>query len=141
MSREEKVTKTLAITTLKPFVFGWGMVFMYVLFNSFGTLTFKTQVQKLGAWDFSTHQAILSFFASLFSTWQTWVGLLSISISTCAWILALGHLELSRAYPVAIGFNLLIVVGMSFTHFQEPVTFSKMLGTFFIFTGVIFLFR
>lgn len=141
MTPEENVVKTVAITTLKTFALGWGMVISYVVFNSFGALTFKTQVQKLGSWHFSNIQSVFSFFLTLFSSWGTWVGLTSITIATGAWILALAHLELSKAYPVAIGVNLLIVVGMSLLHFQEPLTFSKMLGTFFIFTGVIFLFR
>lgn len=138
MSKKES---TLVITTVKSLILGWGMVLMYVVFNSFGTLTFKTEIQKLGAWHFSTPQSVFSYFFTLFCSWQTWVGLVSITIATGAWIIALAHLELSKAYPVAIGFNLLVIVGVSLLHFHEPLTFSKMLGTFFIFTGVIFLFR
>ncbi len=137
----ENGPRSLLISTAKFLSVGWGMVLLYVLFNSLGTWTFKTQVQKLGAWSFTTPQSVFSYFFTLFCSWQTWAGLISITIATGAWIMALSHLELSKAYPAAIGLNLLLVVGMSLLHFQEPITFSKIIGTFFIFTGVVFLFR
>ncbi len=141
MSPEENIPKTIVINTLKSFILGWGMVLTYVLFNSFGTVTFKTEIQKLGTWPFSTFRSVISYFLALFSSWPTWVGLASISIATGAWIIALAHLELSKAYPVAIGVNLLILVGISVVHFQEPITFSKILGAVLILSGTIFLFR
>lgn len=141
MSPQENISRPIIINTLKSFVLGWGMVFTYILFNSFGTITFKMEIQKLGTWPFSSLQSVISYFLALFSSWQTWVGLVSISIATGAWIIALAHLELSKAYPVAIGVNLLILVGISVIHFQEPITFSKILGTLLIFSGTIFLFR
>lgn len=136
MNQEENL-----LAAAKSLLLGWGMVLTYVLFNSFGTFFFKTEVQKLGAWPFSTFQSVFSYFLALFSTWKTWVGLASISIATGAWIMALSHLELSKTYPVAIGLNLLIIVGISAIYFQEPITFSKVLGTFLIFSGTLFLFR
>lgn len=141
MENEEPIVKSVVISSLKSFILGWGMVLSYVVFNSFGAFIFKTQIQKLGAWNFSNSSSVFSFFYILFSSWQTWVGLVSISIATGAWIMALSHLELSKAYPVAIGFNLLIIVGMAILHFNEPLTVSKVLGTLLIFTGVIFAFR
>lgn len=141
MNPQENISKTVIINTLKSFVLGWGMVLTYVLFNAFGTVTFKMEIQKLGIWSFSSPQSVISYFLALFSSWQTWVGLVSISIATGAWIIALAHLELSRAYPVAIGINLLILVGISVIHFQEPMTFSKILGALLIFSGTVFLFR
>ena len=117
----------------KPFLLGWGMILVYVILNSFGTFQFKTQIQKLGSF------SLFSYFFSLFSSYQTWIGLISISIATGAWILALAHLELSKAYPVAIGFNLLVIVSISSVSFHEPITFSKCIGTVLIFIGAIFV--
>lgn len=130
-----------SLPAFKTLILGWGMVFFFVVFNSFGAFTIKNQIQKVGPWNFSSPQLIFSFFVKLFSFWQTWVGLASISVATLAWILALAHLEMSKAYPVAIGVNLLVLVSISLFYFHEPLTFSKMLGIFFMFTGIIFLFR
>ncbi len=135
----ENLVKTLPAA--KTLILGWGMVLFFVVFNSLGAFIIKNQVQKLGSWNFSSPQSIFSFFITLFSSWQTWVGLVSISVATGAWILALAHLEISKAYPVAIGVNLLVLVTLSLFYFHEPLTFSKILGIFLIFTGVISLFR
>jgi multidrug transporter EmrE-like cation transporter len=126
---------------LKAFVLGWGMVFLYVVFNSYGALTLKTQVQKLGVWNFTTARSYFSYFFALFSRLQTWLGLGAICIATGAWVVALAHLELSRAYPVAVGLNLLIIVGLALLYFHEPLTLPKILGLSLIIGGVIILFR
>ncbi|MGB7978224.1 MAG: hypothetical protein WCF19_03575 [Chlamydiales bacterium] len=133
-------TKVLSATGAKPFLLGWGMVLIYVAFNSLGAFILKTQVQKLGTWSFSNGFSVYSFFMTLFSSWQTWMGLISISTATAAWIIALSHLELSKAYPVAIGLNLLIVISASLVFFHEPLTVYTWIGTILIFSGVMFLF-
>lgn len=130
------MSKIFSTAAVKPLLFGWGMVLFFVAFNSFGSLMIKMQVQKVGFTN-----GLFPFFTNLLSSWQTFVGLISISMATGAWIVALAHLELSRAYPVAIGLNLLIVIGMSRFHFQEPLSLFKLMGILLIFTGVIFLVR
>ena len=134
-------TETAHFFTLKLFILGWGMVFFYVIFNSYGALILKNQVQKLGMWNFTTARSYFSYFFTLFSRLQTWLGVGAICIATGAWIIALTHLELSKAYPVAIGLNLLIIVGMSFLYFHEPLTLSKIIGASLIICGVITLFQ
>jgi multidrug transporter EmrE-like cation transporter len=127
--------------TMKAFILGWGMVLLYVVFNSFGSIGLKYQVQQLGHWNFTTPRSYFLYFFTLFSSWKTWMSLGAVAVATAAWIVALGNLELSRAYPVAIGLNLLIVVGISFLTFNEPIGFSKIFGVILILSGVVFLFR
>lgn len=133
--------KILTTVVIKTSILGWGMVLTYVILNSIGSFALKTQVQKLGSWTFSGPSSIFSFFITLFSSWQTWIGISAISIATGAWIMALSHLELSKAYPVAVGLNLLIILGISLLYFQETLTLSKIAGTVLIFAGISCLFR
>ena len=137
MFQKEKPTALI----IKSFILGWGMVLCYTIFNSYGALVLKNQVQKLGTWNFTTAMSYFSYFRSLFSSFQTWLGLGAIGVATGAWIIALANLELSRAYPIAIGLNLLIIVGSSFIHFHEPLTLSKIIGIGLILCGVVVLFR
>ena len=65
---------------------------------------------------------------SLFSSLQVWGGLLAIFISALAWIIALSKMELSVAYPVAIGLNFLIIMTFSVLVNGEPLTVNKMVG-------------
>lgn len=133
-------SKTLALGSLKYYLLGWGMVFVFILFNSLGAFILKQQIQKLGSHSFSSPAGVVSFFFSLFSSWTAWTGLISISIATGAWIIALAHLELSKAFPVAIGVNLLVTIASSILYFHEPLTLFKVFGTGFILLGVILFF-
>lgn len=141
MNNKESLTHAIVAGSTKTIALGWGMIVLFVVFNAFGAMILKNQIQNLGAWHFASLRSVAAYFIALFSCWPTWMALISIGIGTGTWIMALAHLELSKAYPVAVGFNLLIVVAMSLFYFNEPLTFSKMLGTFLIFTGVIFIFR
>ncbi|MBX7066631.1 MAG: hypothetical protein K1X28_05320 [Parachlamydiales bacterium] len=134
-------SKSLAISASKTLSLGWGMVAVFVVFNALGAIIIKTQIQKMGEWHFNSIKSVISYFWVLFSAWQTWAGLMTIAMGTGAWMMALAHLELSKAYPVAIAFNLIIVVSVSLLHFQEPFTLSKIFGIFLILTGSTFLFR
>lgn len=138
MPQEKEATIALAS---KSAILGWGMVFLYVVLNSYGSLALKNQIQKLGSWNFTTARSYYSYFFALLSSWQTWVSLGAISSATGAWIIALANLELSRAYPVAIGLNLLVVVTLSLMLYQEPVSLSKIVGVVLILAGVVALFR
>jgi len=127
--------------TLKSFLLGWGMVLFYVILNSYGALVLKNQIQKLGEWNFTTIRSYVSYFLALFASWQTWIGLGALFASTGTWIIALANLELSKAYPVAIALNLLVIVGLSILYNQETLTYSKIIGVILITAGAIALFK
>jgi multidrug transporter EmrE-like cation transporter len=137
MNRE----KVFYALTVKTFILGWGMVLAYVALNSFGALALKNQVQKLGPWSFTSAKSVFSYFFLLFSSWKTWAAVGAICAATGAWIMALGHLELSKAYPVAIGLNLVITVAAAFFIFNEPLTLQKIAGVVLIMAGALILFR
>ena len=126
---------------LKSAFLGWGMILLFVILNSYGSFILKNQVQKIGEWQFTSFRSVISYFFILFSSWKTWTGVGAISGGTGAWLIALNNLELSRAYPVAIGINLLITIFFSIVFFNESLSLSKILGVVLIMTGVIALFK
>jgi multidrug transporter EmrE-like cation transporter len=136
MNQNEPLTKAFVAVATKTILLSWGMVFVFVVLNSFGALAIKNEIIKIGN---LKPQSISAYFYLLFISWRTWLGLFSIAVGTCAWMLSLAQLEMSKAYPVAIGLNLLIIVGVSLLCFNEPMTFFKMLGIFFIAIGVLFI--
>jgi multidrug transporter EmrE-like cation transporter len=126
---------------LKQLVLTWGMIFSYVILNSAGALLIKQKLFQIG--EFSSENLATSwrFFVSLFSSLQVWGGLLAIFISALAWIIALSKMELSVAYPVAIGLNFLIIMTFSVLVNGEPLTVNKMVGVGLIMVSLFFLFR
>ena len=131
--------ETLVAISGKAFMLGWGMVLIYVLLNSCGGLLIKMKVQGVGPCDTSAPKSILVYFIKILSQFKSWIGLCSVSLATCAWILALSQLELSKAYPVAIGLNLIVIVAVSIVQFQEVLNFSKIAGIILMFLGTLFL--
>ncbi|WP_304217443.1 hypothetical protein [Phenylobacterium aquaticum] len=64
---------------------------------------------------------------------QAWAGLEVVTLAV--WMLVLTHLKLSAAFPMtAIGY--MLVIGMGWTLFGEPVTASQVAGSMAILLGV-----
>jgi drug/metabolite transporter (DMT)-like permease len=64
---------------------------------------------------------------------QAWAGLEVITLGV--WMVVLYELELSAAFPMtAVGY--LLVIGMGWTLFGEPVTASQLAGSLAILVGV-----
>ena len=64
---------------------------------------------------------------------EAWAGLEVVTLAV--WMLVLTHLKLSAAFPMtAIGY--MLVIGMGWTLFGEPVTASQVAGSMAILLGV-----
>jgi multidrug transporter EmrE-like cation transporter len=74
------------------------------------------------------------FIAAIRSPWmQAWIGLEIISLA--AWMIVLAELSLSEAFPMtAAGF--VMVIGLGWTVFHEPMSLLQVLGGAAILAGV-----
>ncbi|ROS00113.1 Small Multidrug Resistance (SMR) protein [Sinobacterium caligoides] len=125
----------------KDFVFSWGMVFAYVLLNAYGALVIKYKINQLGAVSFESMEQSLQYFLRLFTSPLILTGLLAIFVSAIAWMAALSRLDLSSAYPVAVGLNFVLVISVAFLSFREPVSALKLVAISLILFGVFLLYR
>lgn len=121
--------------------YNWGLIFLYVVFNSAGALLIKNQINALGPVRLVSFSSTLFYFGKLLSSWQVVGGFAAIFISALAWMTALSRMELSIAYPIAVGLNFLLIVGLSFLFFSEPLTFYKVLGVFLLLAGLFCITR
>lgn len=66
-----------------------------------------------------------------------WVlcGLGVYAVGTCFWMLCLGYLDLSYAYPFT-GLTYVLVLCISWLLFQESLSWQRVIGVFLICTGV-----
>lgn len=122
-------------------IVGWLMVFLYVLLNSYGALIIKFKVSQLGKVDTSHLKAAFSYFLLLFSSPLVISGLCSIFLSALAWMTALSRMEISLAYPVAVGANFLIVVCLGLILYGETISINKGIGIALIFLSIFILSR
>ena len=95
------------------------MVGAYVVLNSAGALLIKSKVNQLGAANLENFSVMMTYFGNLLLSPKIWIGLSSILIAGMTWVIALSYLDLSLAYPLAVGLNFLVVIGCSFLLYKE----------------------
>jgi drug/metabolite transporter (DMT)-like permease len=75
---------------------------------------------------------------SLFTHYETWVGLLFYGLSAICWLWVLSRVQLSYAYPI-LALSYPIVVALSAILFSETVTVLHWIGVIGIVLGVSLL--
>ncbi len=61
------------------------------------------------------------------------------AISQLLWITMLRIADLSFAYPLMIGLNFTLIMGIAWSYFKEPVSLGKLGGIVLIFAGIVAL--
>lgn len=106
-------------------LFTWGMLLLYALLNSTGALLIKHKQIQLGEVHFDSFGAFFHYFVQLFSSFQVLAGFAAIILSSIAWMVALSKMQLTVAYPVAVGLSILVVLIFSILIHGEVVTPGK----------------
>lgn len=119
----------------------WLMVFAYVILNAFGALAIKHKINQLGPVSTETFGGTIVYFVRLFMSPTVLIAFGAIFVSAIAWMIALSRLEISTAYPVAVGLNFLVVVGFSLAFFGESMSLQKMLAIALLFVSIYLLTR
>jgi len=117
------------------------MVLGYVLFNSIGALSVKYAISKTGKIPMDSIGAAISYFLKLLMSPVLDLGIVSIGVSIIMWVMALSSLQISQAYPVAVGLNFLVVLIMALIFLNEKMTFGKAIGVLLILISVFLISR
>jgi multidrug transporter EmrE-like cation transporter len=117
------------------------MVLGYVLLNSFGALVIKYRINKMGEIQYNSFRLIISYFIELLRSPLIICGVLSIFLSAFLWMIALSRLQISLAYPVAVGLNFIIVVSIALIFLREQLPVDKMAAILLIIISIIILSR
>ncbi len=123
------------------FLLSWGMVLAYILFNSFGALIIKYKINEMGTIQFSSFRFVIKYFYELIKSPLIICGIFSIFISAFVWMVALSRLQISIAYPVAVGLNFIVVVTVALIFFKEHLSAEKIIGIVLIFISVFLISR
>ncbi len=107
-----------------------AVLLLTVVSNAIGQVFFK-----------AAHSGISGeSFLSLFTHYQTWLGLIFYGLSAVCWLWVLSRAQLSFAYPI-LALSYPIVVALSAWVFSEIVTPLHWLGVIVIVVGVSMLSR
>jgi multidrug transporter EmrE-like cation transporter len=117
------------------------MVLGYVLLNSFGAIVIKYRINKMGQIQYNSFKLIIRYFIELLRSPLIICGVLSIFLSAFLWMIALSRLQISLAYPVAVGLNFIIVVSIALIFLREQLSIEKIVGILLILVSIILLSR
>lgn len=123
------------------FLLSWGMVLAYIVFNSFGALIIKYKINEMGTIQLSSFRFVIKYFYELIKSPLIICGIFSIFISAFVWMVALSRLQISIAYPVAVGLNFIVVVTVALIFFKEHLSAEKIIGIVLIFISVFLISR
>ena len=123
------------------FLLSWGMVLAYIVFNSFGALIIKYKINEMGTIQLGSFRFVIKYFYELIKSPLIICGIFSIFISAFVWMVALSRLQISIAYPVAVGLNFIVVVTVALIFFKEHLSVEKIIGIVLIFISVFLISR
>lgn len=127
--------------SMSKFLLSWGMVLAYIVFNSVGALIIKYKINEMGTIQFSSSRFVIKYFYELIKSPLIICGIFSIFISAFVWMVALSRLQISIAYPVAVGLNFIVVVTVALIFFKEHLSVEKIIGIVLIFISVFLISR
>lgn len=127
--------------SMSKFLLSWGMVLAYIVFNSFGALIIKYKINEMGTIQFGSFRFVIKYFYELIKSPLIICGIFSIFISAFVWMVALSRLQISIAYPVAVGLNFIVVVTVALIFFKEHLSVEKIIGIVLIFISVFLISR
>jgi multidrug transporter EmrE-like cation transporter len=126
---------------MNKFLLSWGMVIGYVVLNSFGALIIKYKINAIGEVQLGSLKSFVNYFMVLLKSPLIICGILSIFISAFVWMTALSRLQISLAYPVAVGLNFFVVVTVALIFLKEQLSVEKVIGIVLIFISIYLLTR
>ena len=106
-----------------------------VVCTAYGQMIVKWQTSKAGVFPGSNSERLDYLFGLITNPWML-TSLAATGVAAAAWIAALSHLELSKAYPF-IAASFIIVLVLSGIFFDESITAVKLLGAFLIVAGLV----
>ena len=115
-----------------------GLVILSVILNTLGQLLFKTGMNQIGAFTFSSANLYHLGF-KLFTNIAIMSGLAIYVVSTAVWFLVLSRADLSFAYPlVSIGYISNSFAAYYFLH-ENAFSPMRLFGTLTIIAGVVLI--
>jgi drug/metabolite transporter (DMT)-like permease len=114
---------------------GYAYVALTVTLTVYGQLIIKWQVNRLGTLTGSAGDGV-RFFTDLLTNPWVLSSLAAALIAGLAWMAALSHLNLSRAYPF-VSASFVLVLVLSVIVFKEHVSLAQVAGALLIVAGLI----
>lgn len=114
---------------------GYFYIFGTIFFTVYGQIVIKWRISKSHSLPELFFQKIIFLVKLLFDPW-IFSGFLSAFIASLFWMAAMTKFDISYAYPFMSSAFVLVFL-LSVVFFNEPITWQKIIGLFFIVSGII----
>ena len=114
-------------------------ILMSVLGSALAQLLLKKGMNRMGVVTLSLDQ-LLSITWKMATNPYVLIGFVILVASTVVWLAGLSRVDLSYAYPLA-SISYVIILLASWIMFDEKITPNRLVGTFLIGIGVLFISR
>lgn len=115
-------------------------IFGTILFTVYGQLILKWRIVKYGSLPEVFGDKIIFLFKLLFDPY-IFSGFTAAFLASFFWMAAMTKFELSHAYPIIVGGLALLTSLFAVIFLKEPITIYKIIGIFFIVSGVYLISR
>ena len=109
-----------------------------VLFTVYGQLILKWRIVNYGVMPEAFAEKIVFLFKLLLDPY-IFSGFFAAFIASFFWMAAMTKFDLSQAYPIIVGGLAVLTSVIAIVFLKEPLSVYKVLGIFFIVTGVYFV--
>lgn len=116
------------------------LIFLAMTIAICGQVSLKTGMNEVGKIDVSIETNYVDTAKKVASKPIIWFGLFLYGLGAIVWLVVLSRVDLSFAYPM-LSISYVLIVIISIVRFGEQITFSRIIGTLLICTGVIFITR
>jgi len=117
---------------------GYFYIFGTIFFTVYGQLILKWRILNYGALPEPFSEKVIFLFKLLFDPW-IFSGFFAAFIASFFWMAAMTKFDLSHAYPIIVGGLAIFTSLIAIVFLKEPLSLYKLLGIFFIVTGVYFV--
>ena len=115
-------------------------VFGTVFFTVYGQLIIKWRIVRYGALPEGISEKLIFLFKLLLDPFIL-TGLIAAFVASFFWMAAMTKFDISHVYPIVVGGLAILTAFFAIVFLKEPVSFTKIVGLFFVVLGVYFLSR
>ena len=116
------------------------LVILSAVFSSLGQICFKIASNKTQPMRSKNVGAYLTYIGSVLRVGWVWLGLVSMTVSLAIWLLAVAQADLSLVYPIGSLYYIFVLI-LARLFLNERLDRMKILGTLFIFGGILLIIR
>lgn len=124
----------------KTIAFSWSLILIAATVDVIAVLVIKNRINFLGPVKFTSILDTINYAVNIIATPKTFLAAVFFFISPILFAFAISRINLSSAYPVAIGITTIALTIGSVIFLSENISHGKILGILTIIFGIFLVY-